>query len=453
MRSRPLPAFVAAAVLAACAADPVSHLGSDAGGGGPGPRPDADPDAPDSGSPPAVGCSGGTGGASQPFGNHAHGYAAGTLLPSHVSQHELDEAVRAFYDIWKAEYLRAGCGAGRYYVDVRGSDSATVSEAHGYGMLIAAYLAGYDPAARDIFDGLYRYFTDHPSAGSPDLMAWSQDHDCNDNQGAHSASDGDLDIAYALLLADKQWGSAGAIDYHAEALRVIHAIAWAEVDATGSWVRLGDWTDPGDLYYYEATRSSDFMPGHFASFEAAVGDGGWARLADRGYDMVASLQAGHAPSTGLLPDFILDPVSAPHPAPGNFLERPVDGAYSFNACRVPLRLGTAFVTRGDARARAAIVKIDDWLRGAAGDNPGNIAAGYWLDGDGLPGSGYSELAFIAPFAVGAMAGGDQVWLNNLWDTVRWRDATGVYYADTLKLLSMIVISGNWWTPEGAPCPE
>ena len=30
--------------------------------------------------------------------------------------------------------------------------------------------------------------------------------------GTDSAFDGDCDIAYALLLADAQWGSAGAID-------------------------------------------------------------------------------------------------------------------------------------------------------------------------------------------------------------------------------------------------
>jgi len=36
-----------------------------------------------------------------------------------------------------------------------------------------------------------------------------------------SAADGDLDIAYALLLADRQWGSCGTVNYLLEAQRVL----------------------------------------------------------------------------------------------------------------------------------------------------------------------------------------------------------------------------------------
>ena len=39
-----------------------------------------------------------------------------------------------------------------------------------------------------------------------------------------SATDGDMDIAYSLLLADKQWGSDGEIDYLKQGKKVIDAI-------------------------------------------------------------------------------------------------------------------------------------------------------------------------------------------------------------------------------------
>ena len=39
-----------------------------------------------------------------------------------------------------------------------------------------------------------------------------------------SASDGDMDIAYALLLAEKQWGNGGEINYGAAAAAVISEI-------------------------------------------------------------------------------------------------------------------------------------------------------------------------------------------------------------------------------------
>ena len=101
----------------------------------------------------------------------------------------------------------------------------TVSEAHGYGMLITAHMAGHDPKAKAYFDGLYRYFRAHPSKINPELMAWKQGDTGQavvNVGGVDSATDGDMDIAYALLLADRQWGSDGEINYLAEANRCDH---------------------------------------------------------------------------------------------------------------------------------------------------------------------------------------------------------------------------------------
>jgi hypothetical protein len=47
---------------------------------------------------------------------------------------------------------------------------------------------------------------------------------------------------------------------------------------------------------------------------------------------------------------------------------------------------------------------------------------------------------------------NQEWLDALWDVVNATD-NNEYYDDTLKLLTMIAMSGNWWAPEKAPCPE
>jgi hypothetical protein len=43
-------------------------------------------------------------------------------------------------------------------------DSISISEGHGYGMLILALMAGYDPHAQTYFDGMFRMFTDHQAA-------------------------------------------------------------------------------------------------------------------------------------------------------------------------------------------------------------------------------------------------------------------------------------------------
>jgi endo-1,4-beta-D-glucanase Y len=385
-----------------------------------------------------------------PFGSHPMTYAMGSILPDHVAPAALDQATRDFYDAWKARFLKQTCGAGRYVVEAKTrAGNLTVSEAHGYGMMVAALMAGHDPDARAIFDGMFAFFREHPSLFTPSLMAWYQKRSCGSSQGADSATDGDLDIAYALLLADKQWGSCGPIDYAAEAANVLAGIASGEVDATGSYLRLGDWTDPGEPAYYQATRSSDFMPDHLRAFAAASANPLWTNVLDHTYAVFDALQTAHSPATGLLPDFIANPLGMPAPVGPDFLEGPNDGAYDFNACRDPWRLGTDFLVSADARARTAVQRITTWFRGATGDDPANIKAGYQLDGTLSAGADYRSMAFVAPLGVAAMVDAtNQAWLNDIWDLVT---ATSIddeaYYENTLKLLAMIVMSGNWWTPQ------
>lgn len=395
-----------------------------------------------------------------PFASHPLTYAAGSIRPNHVSQATLDQAVRDFYDAWKLRYLKQTCGTGRYVVLTHvSSGNLTVSEGHGYGMLLAALMAGHDPQARAIFDGLYAYFREHPTELHSYLMSWNQGRSCTAAADAlDSASDGDLDIAYALLLADKQWGSCGAIDYLSEAQHVIQDIKAGDTDATHRWVLLGDWVMNGDPTYYAATRSSDFMPDHYRSFEVASGDSSWSTLLDHTYDVVAGVQTNHSPSTGLLPDFVLNPGGAVQPAAAFFLEGPNDGAYDYNACRDPWRLATDFLVNNEPRARAAVQTINTWIRATTGGNPDNIASGYQLNGAVSSGADYLSMAFVAPLGVGAMVdASNQAWLNAVWDRMLAASIdSGGYYENTLKLLGMLVMSGNWWAPHlvsPPPCAD
>ena len=391
----------------------------------------------------------------RPFGSHPMSYAAGSIRPNHLAQATLDQSVRDFYDAWKAEYVTEACGAGRYVVLTHvAAGNLTVSEGHGYGMMLTALMAGYDPDAQTLFDGMYAYFLEHPTSFHDHLMAWNQSTSCNNAQGDDSATDGDLDIAFALLLADKQWGSCGRIDYLTEAFAVLEDVLDGEVDATDSFTLLGDWVMAGEAPYDTSTRSSDFMVDHFASFADASGSAAWTGLRDSLYDIVADLQASYSAGVGLVPDFIVNPATSPAPASAGFLEGDTDGEYSYNACRVPWRLATDFATNGDTRAKAALDVLNAWIRAEAGNDPSAIGAGYQLDGDPIPGTDYISLAFIAPFGAGAIVNStNQAWLNDIWDYVETTPLSAEgYYENTLKLLSMILISGNWWAPEmvGAP---
>ncbi len=167
-----------------------------------------------------------------PFGSHHQAYHSSTLSVS-AGTAAADKATADFYWQWKSRYVETGCQSDEYRIVAGTNDGAyVVSEGQGYGMLIAVMMAGADPQAREIFDGLHRYNRRHPSQNNPDLVAWAQDSNCRDILDHDSATDGDLDIAYALLLAHKQWGSSGSINYASEATRVLNAIAKSNVNPT-----------------------------------------------------------------------------------------------------------------------------------------------------------------------------------------------------------------------------
>src|SRR5262249_30359954 len=144
----------------------------------------------------------------RPFPQHVT-YQQG-VMPS-ASQSARDAAVTKQYDSWKATYLVHGCASNEYYVSTKGDNDATnngtVSEAQGYGMNIVPLMAGYDSNAQIEFDGMWQLVKNHEDQYG--LMEWQLDGiSCNyySSGTPDSATDGDLDIGYGLILADKQWG-------------------------------------------------------------------------------------------------------------------------------------------------------------------------------------------------------------------------------------------------------
>ena len=382
----------------------------------------------------------------KPFPQHT-AYPGGVILPGHISRQVMDDSVSAFYSQWKSRYIRSDCGEGQYYVwfEKEKDTKKSVSEGQGYGMNIAVLMAGLDSGAKTLYDGLYAYYKSHPSKINPELMAWAQSADCKDERS--SATDGDLDIAYSLLLADAQWGSAGKPDYLHEARKMIHAIMEQEINQSTLSPRLSDAVEKDSPDYFDM-RSSDFMPAHGKAFGHASGDSRWDHMVDANYRLFDFLQNRYSKEAGLVPDFITRIGHNPKPAHPRYLESRYDGAYNYNACRVPWRIAIDFILNGDLRAKKFIERINAWIRSTTGDNPDNISAGYSLEGDDLSTRHFEALSFIAPFAVAAMIDPkNQAWLDKLWDYLigfRLRDFD--YYDNTIKMLNLIILSGNYWQP-------
>ena len=404
-------------------------------------------------------------GINRPFPQHTT-YHVGSIKPNNVNQAAMDTSVKRFYDAWKARYLVTvpGISPTQKYVfyNKEGysspSNAVSCSEGHGYGMLITVFMAGYDPEAKSNFNSLYRFSKAHPSVHHPALMAWQQVKIAgaivdNPDGGNDSATDGDLDIAYALLLADQQWGSAGSINYGAAARTCIRAIMSKEVNQSEGIMKLGDWAANADPKYGQATRSSDFMPSHFKIFAAF--DPAYASKWNHVFDKTRSIVnyqylSGGSKSTGLMPDFFRKNASGHYvPVSGNFLEDEHDGDYDYNACRTPWRLAMDYLIGGRDTLKYQLTVLNSWIKAKTSGAPLKVKAGYYVR-NGPNGSAYvdyNDLCFECPFAVSAMiSSGNQAWLNALWSSMISKHpiAAEGYYGNTLKMLVMIVVSGNWW---------
>lgn len=368
--------------------------------------------------------------------------------PNHKSRDSLNAELINYYNVWKRDYLKSSNGntpGGGFYIAMKGTGGSgneiTTSEAHGYGMIIFSLMAGYDADAKKIFDGFFNMYDKHRSTGNKELMSWviSESERVSDDQA--SATDGDMDIAYALLLAHKQWGSNGAINYLGEAKRIIQrGIKISNIDAGTKRTMLGDW----DNNSY-STRPSDWMVGHFRSFQKATNDPFWESVHKISYQLYDLVSTQYSPSAGLVPDFVVG--ATPRPAREYFLEGKTDNDYSWNACRTPLRFALDALHNQDSRARNILQKISDWILVSTLEDPRNIVAGYSLNGDPLV--NYSSHAFTAPLLSSAAVSGKefQSFVNQGWSLIS--KSHDSYYSDTITLLSMLFMTGNWWAPYDA----
>ena len=367
--------------------------------------------------------------------------AALVVRPNHISRERMIEVTKSYYEYWKAKYVRASdptkMGRG-FYVRMKGvgpgvQNTVTTSEAHGYGMIIFALMSDLDGEAKRHFDGMYDLFDRNRSKINPANMSWTIAS--AGGQRSTSATDGDMDVAYALLLAHVKWGSKGQVDYLKQALRTIESGIKAGDFSPSGRTKLGDW----DRDKWN-TRASDWMPGHFRAYRKYTEDPFWDRASSTVYELIAKIQKEHSPVTGLMPDFIIGQEALP--APKNYLKEGTEG-FSWNACRFPLRIALDYAHYGSSDSKRALIPILDWVIAATGGDPRRIMAGYFLNG--RPQVSYSEAAFTAPLVAAAMIDRKyQAFINAGWDAIS--EMRSDYYNDSLTLLSLLAISGLWTKP-------
>ncbi len=355
----------------------------------------------------------------------------GCPKPDHVSQEAMDAAVKKAYGEWLATFMLADFTPGRAFLRI-GVEKRfmkyqvlATSVGQGYAMLISALFAGNDLNAQGRFDRLLTFCDAHPSAGHPHLMSWQVSPDMTVSKALASFSQGDMLIAYALLMADRQWGSKGDYNYHAIALKIVQALKAECIHPELFHILSSNEVKADDEARWMSTRSADVAPLFFTAFQHISYDDAWNTI---GSKMLALLEGAES-------------------LPGAFIrvdrdaDAEMDEVFDRESAPLLFHLALAALFAEDASAQNVLTRMAGTLKAANPD--GRFVSAYSLEG--TPQSKESDLSIQAGMAAAAMCMGDQPWLNLLWDQlcaakVERNDPAG----STLRLMALILLSGNWW---------
>jgi hypothetical protein len=378
------------------------------------------------------------------------------------SQANLNRELLSFYNDWKIRYLRIAEDSSPlneylfYTLDQPTSNNAvTVSEAMGYGMVIFPIMSKFDSTAKDHFTSIYNYIKSYPSIYNSNLMAWQQIKDpkgniVNSEAETSSATDGDMDISYGLLLAHKLWGENDKINYKYEAVKRINALINSCVNRKDYILTLGDWvTGIAENNFKYVTRSSDFLIYHIREFiKFDTNNSNKWRLVLRTINSIISGQMKRQSKyNGLMPDFFIRANGRYITPKAKVLETIHDGDYYFNSCRIPWRYSMDIILN-KTPVTTQLHTLNTWIKKETLSNPENIKSGYYIANDypGKPFGSTNDLSFIAPFLVSSLIEkGNDDWTISLWKTLINKPITKcTFYENTLKLMAMIVATENWY---------
>jgi hypothetical protein len=359
-----------------------------------------------------------------------------------------NEDMQAIYTQWKNDTVTTD-GANGFRRVKRPKEpgleaNSTVSEGIGYGMLLAVYM---DDQA--LFDDLWKYEQKWLD-GSTGLMNWyinaAGSNIGSNPSGAGPATDADEDMAFALLMADKQWGGKGSLSKnYLDFAKAQMSAVWNNEIYNFIYLRAGPWANDSNI------NLSYFAPSYYKVFAKIdqTPTSNWTKVTDTMYTVLnASLNATNGNTTnGLVPAWCDSSGKPNGQAYG-----PTGGAsptnYQYDSCRTPFRIGLDWCLTGDTRAQAYVAKTSSFFSGTVGGAT-KIVDGYDLNG--TPHAQYQtetiqSAAFVGPAGVGAMSSPTyQTFVNDAYRVLVTGRAQigGTYYDDSWMALSLLMMTANF----------
>jgi len=344
---------------------------------------------------------------------------------------------QSWYNSWKTESLKPCEGKG---IMPTADDATTVkAEDVGWALIASAYMGD-----KETFDGIYTFYKANLTARAGGMMSWKVD--CNgpkDSNSHGSAADGDLDVAFALVVASWQWGG----DYLAEARKVITNCEKLIIACNNGGLNGGPILSLAGGYDGNAygggcnsyTDMSYFTPAFFRIFADVSNTGNaskWAQLADDAY---VHLNRNAHTTTGLISNWHNVNTGAPAVGPSG---SDADKIYSHDASRVAWRISLDYLWNGNAEAKAWLTKVTTWLVNTLGVD--NLKEGHNIDGTVANNNNTAAgMAFLGSFAAGSLANDNETVRSALLNKIKDRNDNYWYHRHTGNMY-LLTLTGNMW---------
>ncbi|MBO9699430.1 MAG: choice-of-anchor D domain-containing protein [Sporocytophaga sp.] len=363
-------------------------------------------------------------------------YANGIMpknLPTSGAFGKSTDAANA-YNEWKEKYTES-CGSGKWRVKFD-DPSKTVSEGIAYGMLLSAYAAD-----KALFDGLWAFYKANSNNGFS-FMNWKTNGCVANPETTGGATDADLDVAFALLIAKTQWPSG---TYGTDATNLINAIKQSEIHSSGIANNGNGWgmgSVDGSNGRQACVNPSYQSPAYYKVFKDYTKDNSWDNAVNGGYNLINA--NAHA-TTGLVSDWSSNTGVRNTCNNSGTGSSPTDG-YGYDACRNPWRMAQDVIWNNETKAKSILGKITTYL---AGKGASNVRGPLYQDGGLYTGNAHNA-TFVSTFAVAVMGSTNQTLMDQMYtETVNTKDliqnqTLSGYYGNTLRCISLFMMTGNFW---------
>lgn len=315
------------------------------------------------------------------------------------------------------------------YAGIRSNEGSNeyFSEGIGYGMLMMVYFSNITTSYQSQFDKLWAFYK--ASEDTNGLMNWKMGNVSPTTVwGENAATDAEMDVAAALILAAEQFGDD---TYLTEAKTLLANIRTHEFETNGLH-------KPGDVW--NSKRNPSYIaPAYYELFKNVDTDGAafWSTTAMNAN--LTLLEANSAQySNGLFDNWADDAGTG------------LDGYYGYDAARAPWRLALSYYWFGNTRTQAMLSKLGDWVA----TKTASSVSGSISRSSGALGSDHNS-AFVATLMTALVT--NSAYQSKLDEF--WAEAVNLgnenYFNQSLKILCGLAVSGNMpdFTAKSSSIPQ